>query len=249
MGGRGTDVARESASLVLLDDDFSSIVSAVRLGRRIFDNLKKAMSYIFSIHIPIAFMSLIPVLFKLPLVLLPAHIAFLELIIDPACSTVFEAQPEGANVMKRKPRNIKEPMFNRSTLLNSVINGISIFVVILAVFLFSLKRGLGENEARTITFATLVLGNLALIATNASWSKNVIIIFKDKNKALYLVLGLGLIFLGAVLYIPGLRNIFHFSKLGLFDVLICLTLGLITTLWFELLKLINRKRRKARTSS
>lgn len=137
------------------------------------------------------------------------------------------------------------PGFNRSTLLNSAINGVSIFVVILAVFLFSLKRGLGENEARTITFATLVLGNLALITTNASWSKNVIRIFKDKNKALYLVLGLGLFFLGAVLYIPGLRNIFHFSKLGLFDVLICLTLGLVTALWFELLKLINRKRRKA----
>ena len=244
MGGRGTDVARESASLVLLDDDFSSIVSAVRLGRRIFDNLKKAMSYIFSIHIPIAFMSLIPVLFKLPLVLLPAHIAFLELIIDPACSIVFEAQPEDANVMKRKPKNIKEPMFNKSTLLNSAINGVSIFVVILVVFLFSLKRGAGEIEARTITFTTLVLGNLALIATNVSWSKNVIRIFKDKNKALYLVLGLGLIFLGAVLYIPGLRNIFHFSKLGLFDVLICMTLGIITALWFELLKLINRKRRK-----
>ena len=113
MGQRGTDVARESAALVLLDDDFSSIVKAVKLGRRIFDNLRKAMSYLVAIHIPIAGMSLIPVLFKLPLVLLPIHVAFLHLIIDPACSIVLEAEPAEENVMKRPPRNPKEPLFGR----------------------------------------------------------------------------------------------------------------------------------------
>ena len=115
MGERGTDVARESAALVLLDDDFSSIVAAVRLGRRIFDNIKKAIGYIFAIHVPIAGMSLIPVLFKWPLMLMPVHILFLELIIDPACSTIFEAEPEEANVMNRPPRNPKEPLFSRRT--------------------------------------------------------------------------------------------------------------------------------------
>ena len=111
MGGRGTDVAREAAALVLLDDDFSSIVQAVRLGRRIFDNIKKAMAYIFAIHVPIAGMSLLPVLFDWPLVLLPVHIVFLELIIDPACSIVFEAEPEEADVMQRPPRDPAEPLF------------------------------------------------------------------------------------------------------------------------------------------
>lgn len=242
MGGRGTDVARESASLVLLNDDFSSIVLAVRLGRRIFNNLKKAMSYIFSIHIPIALVSLIPVLFKLPLVLLPAHIAFMELIIDPACSTVFEAQPEGENIMKNKPRNIKESMFNKATLFWSVINGLSIFAMTIAVFLITLNRGSSEEEARTLTFTTLVLSNLALIATNTSWSKNIIKIFKSKNKALYWVLLAAIILLGLILYVPALRNLFHFSKLGLLDVFICVGLCLGVTLWFELLKLINKKR-------
>jgi Ca2+-transporting ATPase len=246
MGSRGTDVARESAALVLLDDDFSSIVSAVRLGRRIYNNLKKAMSYIFSIHIPIALMSLVPVLFKLPLVLLPAHIAFLELIIDPACSTVFEAQPEGENIMKNKPRNIKESMFNRPTMLTSIVNGLSLFVVMIAVYLITLKvRGLGEDVARTIAFTTLVFGNLALIATNASRTKNIIRIFKDKNKALYVVMAIAIIFLGAALYIPGLRNIFHFSILGLTDLAICFALGIGTALWFEFLKYLSRKRTKA----
>jgi Ca2+-transporting ATPase len=246
MGSRGTDVARESAALVLLDDDFSSIVSAVRLGRRIYNNLKKAMSYIFSIHIPIALMSLVPVLFKLPLVLLPAHIAFLELIIDPACSTVFEAQPEGENIMKNKPRNIKESMFNKPTMLISVVNGLSLFVVMIAVYLITLKvRGLGEDVARTIAFTTLVFGNLALIATNASRSKNVIRIFRDKNKALYVVLAIAVVFLGAALYIPGLRNIFHFSILGLTDLAICFALGIGTALWYEFLKFLSRKNKKA----
>ena len=113
MGGRGTDVAREAASLVLLDDDFASIVQSVRMGRRIFDHLQKAMTYIVAVHVPIAGMSLIPVIFGWPLVLLPVHILFLELVIDPACSVVFEAEPEEADVMRRRPRNSKESLFGK----------------------------------------------------------------------------------------------------------------------------------------
>ncbi|MEI7616520.1 MAG: cation-translocating P-type ATPase, partial [Actinomycetota bacterium] len=237
MGGRGTDVARESSSLVLLNDDFSSIVSAVRLGRRIYNNLKKAMSYIFSIHIPIALISLIPVIFKLPIVLLPAHIAFMELIIDPACSTVFEAQPESENIMKNKPRNIKESMFSKGTLLWSVINGLSIFAISMIVFLIALKRNATEEEARTLTFTVLVLSNLALITTNASWSKNIINIIKSRNKSLYLIITAAVILMSLILYVPFLRNLFHFSKLGLFDVLICLGFCIAITLWFEILKI------------
>jgi Ca2+-transporting ATPase len=191
-------------------------------------------------------MSLVPVLFKLPLVLLPAHIAFLELIIDPACSTVFEAQPEDENIMKNKPRNIKESMFNRPTMLISVVNGLSLFAVMAAVYLVALKvYGLGENEARTIAFTTLVFGNLALIMTNVSRTKNMIKIFKDKNKALYVVLMIAIVFLGAALYIPALRNIFHFSIMGPVDLLICFALGAVTALWFEFLKFLSRKNKKA----
>lgn len=116
MGERGTDVARESSAIVLLNDDFSSIVAAIRLGRRIFDNLKKAITYIFSVHVPIAGLALFPILFNLPLILLPAHIAFLELIIDPACSVVFEAEKEEKNIMQRPPRNLKEKFFGKKNL-------------------------------------------------------------------------------------------------------------------------------------
>ena len=140
MGERGTDVARESAALVLLDDDFSSIVQAVKLGRRIFDNLRKAMAYLLAIHIPIAGMSLIPVLFKLPLVLLPVHVAFLHLIIDPACSIVLEAEPAETTVMKRPPRNSKDPLFGRKTVGLAMLQGGAILTIVLVIFVISLYR-------------------------------------------------------------------------------------------------------------
>ena len=119
MGGRGTDVAREASTLVLLDDDFSSIVGGVKMGRRIFDNLKKAIAYIFSVHIPIAGLSALPVLLGWPLILLPVHIVFLEFIIDPACTTVFEAEPEETDIMQRKPRSIHTRLFNKKAAIIS----------------------------------------------------------------------------------------------------------------------------------
>ncbi len=189
MGGRGTDVARESSALVLLDDDFSSIVQAVKMGRRIFDNIKKALAYIFAIHVPIAGMSLIPVILQWPLVLLPVHVVFLELIIDPACSVVFEAEPEEADVMNRPPRNSQEPLFSRRTLIMSLLQGASVLLIVLAVFAIALYRGQGEFEARALTFTTLIIANLGLILTNRSWSRTILSTLRSPNAALWWVLG------------------------------------------------------------
>lgn len=183
MGGRGTDVAREAAALVLLDDDFSSIVLAVKHGRRIFDNLTKAVAYIFAIHVPIAGISLIPVLFQWPLVLFPVHIAFLELIIDPACSLVFEAESEEADVMERPPRDPGKPLFAWQTVGRSLLQGLSVLTIILIVFLIDYYRGQGAQEARALTFTTLVIANLALIMTNRSWSESLLSIFRTPNFA------------------------------------------------------------------
>jgi len=242
MGGRGTDVAREAAALVLLDDDFSSIVQAVKLGRRIFDNLKKAMAYTLAVHVPIAGMSLIPVLFKWPLVLLPIHIAFLHLIIDPACSVVFEAEPAEVDVMRRPPRNPKQPLFSNSTLGLSVLQGAIVLVILLIIFAIALYRGQGELDARALTFTTLIIANLSLILTNRSWSRTIAATLKSPNRALWWVLGGAIAFLGCVLYVPFLRHLFRFSFLHPIDIAICLAGGAISILWFELLKLLNRKR-------
>ena len=150
MGGRGTDVAREAAAIVLLDDNFASIVKAVRMGRRIFDNLKKAMAFIFSVHIPIAGMSLIPVILKWPLALLPVHILFLELIIDPACTIVFEMEDDEKDIMQRPPRKLEAPLFGRSMVLMGLIQGLGVLSVVLSVYSFMLLQGSGEGEARML---------------------------------------------------------------------------------------------------
>jgi Ca2+-transporting ATPase len=236
MGGRGTDVARESADLVLLDDDFSSIVQAVKLGRRIFDNLKKAMAYTLAIHVPIAGMSLIPVLFKWPLVLLPIHIAFLHLIIDPACSVVFEAESPEANVMNRPPRNPKEPLFSRQMLGLSVLQGVGVLLILIIIFGFALYRKQGEFDARALAFTTLIVANLSLILTNRSWSRTILATVQAPNPALWWVIGGAIAFMGLVLYIPVLRHLFRFSTLHPIDLGICLVGGVISVIWFEWLK-------------
>jgi P-type Ca2+ transporter type 2C len=240
MGQRGTDVARESAALVLLDDDFSSIVQAVKLGRRIFDNLRKAMSYLIAIHIPIAGMSLIPVLFKLPLVLLPIHVAFLHLIIDPACSIVLEAEPAEVNVMKRPPRNPKEPLFGQKTLGLAMLQGGGILVIILTVFAIATYRKQGELDVRALTFTTLIIANLGLILSEGSTSRLSLKILRSPNPALWWVISGGVFFMAIVLYVPFLRDLFSFSFLHPIDLAICLGGGLISLLWFELLKVFNR---------
>ncbi|PAX59534.1 cation-translocating P-type ATPase [Brunnivagina elsteri] len=240
MGQHGTDVARESAALVLLDDDFSSIVQAVKLGRRIFDNLRKAMAYLVAVHIPIAGMSLIPVLFKLPLVLLPIHVAFLHLIIDPACSIVLEAEPAEPNVMNRPPRNPLEPLFGRKTIGLALLQGLGSLAIVATIFGISVYRNQGELDARALTFTTLILANLGLILSERSTSRLSLKVFKDPNPALWWVIGGGLIFLALVLYLPFLRNLFSFSFLHSIDLAICLAGGVISLVWFECLKLLNK---------
>jgi Ca2+-transporting ATPase len=236
MGGRGTDVAREASSLVLLDDNFTSIVSAVRLGRRIFDNLKKAMAYIFSVHVPIAGMSLIPVLFNMPLVLLPVHIVFLELIIDPACSIVFESEKEEADVMNRPPRRKDEGLFTKKNLALSLLQGFVVLALVLIVYFCALGRGLGEAEVRTLTFTTIVIANLCLILTNRSWSGTILTTLRTPNRALAWVFAGTLICLFLVLYIPALRDLFRFAPVPFIDLVTCAGAGVLSILWFEIYK-------------
>jgi Ca2+-transporting ATPase len=226
MGARGTDVARESASLVLLDDDFGSIVTAVRHGRRIFENLSHATAYLLAVHIPITGISVIPIFFNLPLVLLPIHIAFLHLIIEPACSVAFEAESESTNLMNRPPRGLEEKLFSKKTLLPVLWMGGTLLVVLLVVFLVSLRRGLGELDARTLTFTTLVLANIGLL--NAPRSKPRL----RKNRSFLWLSVASLVLLGLVLFLPTLRELFKFSVLHLADFAVCLIASAVSTICF-----------------
>jgi Ca2+-transporting ATPase len=242
MGARGTDVARESAGVVLLDDDFGSLVAAVRTGRRIVDNLRKALAYIVAVHLPIVGLTLTPIAFGWPLVLLPIHIAFLHLVIDPACSIVFEGQPEESDVMKRPPRDPKAPLFGRQVLGVSIVQGLSVLVVVLVVYVAALRSGRPEEVARTVAFSTFLLSNLALIFTNRSWSR-VIAASHLADATLWSVVGGALVFLALVVYVPALATLFRFAPLRPLDVAVCLGASALGITWFEVAKLAGWSRR------
>ena len=241
MGGRGTDVAREAASLVLLDDDFSSIVAAIRLGRRIFDNIKKAIAFILAVHVPIAGLSMLPVFIAdWPLLLLPFHIAFLQLIIDPSCALIFEAESAEANVMKRPPRKPNERLFSMQTVGFAVMQGLSILGVCLGVFLLA-RSDHSTDAARALMFATLVVAFIVIILVNRSWTRSVFAMLRVPNPALpWVVLG-ACAFLALVLVVPVVQRLFHFAPLHAMDVLLSLSAGVACVLWFELVKLAKRR--------
>ena len=236
MGGRGTDVAREAASLVLLDDDFSSIVAAVRLGRRIFDNIKKAIAFIFAVHVPIAGLSMLPVFFSdWPLLLVPVHIVFLELIIDPSCSLIFEAEEAEANVMDRPPRSSNERLFSLATVGLAVLQGLSALAACLAVFLLS-RANHQPDAARALTFLTLVVSVLVIILANRSWTRGIVSMLRVPNSALWWVVGGAAAFLAVVLLVPAAQSLFHFAPLHATDTALSLGAGVACVMWFELLK-------------
>ena len=244
MGEKGTDVAREASSLVLMDDNFLSIVGAIRMGRKIFDNLQKALAYIFAIHVPIAGLSLIPVFFaELPLILWPVHIVFLELIIDPACSIIFEAEPEEKNVMSRPPRNINEPFFGIKKIILSCTQGLGILLVCLAVYFTGLKMGYSSSGVRTLTFVTLIVSNIAVILSNRSWTTNIFRILITPNRAVKWVVGGALFFLILIMEVPFLLNLFQFEKITIPEQIVCIIAGLSSVMWFEIYKQIKRSKK------
>jgi len=241
MGARGTDVAREASAIVILDDDFTSIVRGIRMGRRIFDNIKKAMRFALAVHIPIAGLTLLSVVAMWPLILLPAHIAFLQLIIDPACSIVFEAEPEEKNIMKRKPRNPKDRMFSKKMVFQSLLQGMFVLLAVAIIFKGSMFFNHTEGQARALSFTSLVIASLCLILTNVSKTESAIQSLKIKNTALYVVVVGSLVLLTCLLTIPLLRDLFMFEPIGAIDVLAALTFGIASVVWFEILKLSRHK--------
>jgi Ca2+-transporting ATPase len=238
MGGRGTDVAREAASIVLLDDDFSSIVAAMRLGRRIFDNIRKAGAFITAVHVPIAGLSMLPAFFPdWPLLLLPIHVAFLELVIDPACTLVFEAEVAEGDVMRRPPRRPDEPLLSLRTLGFSALQGASALAMCLGVFLYVLPDHTPE-AARALTFVTIVVSALVIILANRSWERTVLGTLRTPNAALWWVVFGAAATLAAVIGLPPLQAFFHFGPVHADDLLIAVAAGILGIGWFELLKVL-----------
>lgn len=213
MGGRGTDVAREASSIVLLDDDFGSIVRTIRLGRRINDNLRKAMAYILAVHIPIAGIALLPLLTGFPLVLLPVHIAFLEMVIDPVCSIVFEAEREEPDVMNRPPRAPDSRLLSAGVVVWSVAQGCLALAVVAAVYLRAASSGLPDDEVRAMAFVALVLVNFALVLVNRSFDRRWLGALLHANWALAGVAALAASLIAVAVMWPPARALFGFGTL------------------------------------
>jgi Ca2+-transporting ATPase len=215
MGGRGTDVAREASSIVLLKDDFASIVRTIRLGRRIYDNLQKAMTFVTAAHIPIAGLALLPLLFGLPLILLPVHIAFIEMIVDPVSSIAFEAERAERNVMRRPPRDIRSQLLSHAVLTKAVIQGIAALLFAGGICLFASFSGMAEAEMRSLSFVALVLANAAMIFSNRSFAISLSEAITRPNVTLWIVIGADALILGTIFVIPGLRDLFALAPLPL----------------------------------
>jgi Ca2+-transporting ATPase len=236
MGGRGTDVAREASSIVLLDDDFGSIVKAIRLGRRIYDNLRKAMGFIFAVHVPIAGLALLPLIFGLPILFGPVHIAFLEMVIDPVCSLVFEAETEEEAVMRRPPRAPDEPLFSRASIIWSLAQGALVLGLVGAIFVGAVARGMPDDEVRALAFFSLVLAILSLVFVNRSFSSSLVAAFRRPNIALAWVLtGVAAILTLSLVWAP-LAGLLRFGPLHADDLTVTVGAGAAVLLVLEFLK-------------
>jgi P-type Ca2+ transporter type 2C len=243
MGGKGTDVAREAAALVLLDDNFTSIVKAVKMGRRIFDNLQKAMVYIMAIHIPLVGLSITPMLTSsLPLMLMPVHIAFLELIIDPACSIVFEAEDAQKGSMNRPPRRLKERFFSWRKMKIALMQGTGVFIAIAGLYIFGLWQNYDEKTIRGMTFTALMIANLSLILTNRNLKETILqSLFTEYNPTVKWLMGGVLSFIVLILYVPFISNLFKVHPLSIFDLTFAILIGMVSIAWFEVFKTFNKR--------
>lgn len=241
MGARGTDVAREAADLVLMDDNFAAIVDAIKSGRRIFDNLSKAVAFVIVVHVPIIGMTLLPVLLGWPLLFLPVHILFLQLIIDPACSLVFEMEAEEGDVMCRPPRRAGAGLFSRSQIYFSALQGVALLLILAGVYLLALQLAADSNGARTITFLGLILANVGLIFSSRSRDASLLRSLQRPNRAAWWIALSAPAVLLAILFTPWLRTLFYFVVPDAWGWLLVVATGMVGTVVFEAIKYLRMR--------
>lgn len=249
MGGRGTDVAREASSLVLLDDQFSAIVSAIRLGRRIYDNIRKAMEFIFAAHVPIAGLALLPLMFGLPMLIGPIHIALLEMVIDPACALVFEAEEEDEEIMHRPPRHPEARLFSLPMIIWSIFQGVLALGALTLGIVLTIQQDMPVTELRALAFSALIASLMALILANRSSSASLRSLLNAHNRALLAIFG-AVIFVMIVIYLfEPARSILGFAKLSVFEIVGVIGYGFILLSVLQILKpLVNRVKQEAGSS-
>lgn len=242
MGEKGTEIAKQTASLILIKDDLSTMVDAVAMGRRIYTNIKKAIQFVISIHIPIIFIVFIPLALGwiYPNIFSPIHIAFLELVMDPTCSIVYENEPMEKNTMTQKPRPFTSSFFNFNELVTSIIQGIFITIGLLFIYQYAVQNHASEDLTRTMVFTGLVTANIFLTLVNRSFYYSILTTIRYKNNLVVLIVGITIFMLVLLLFVPSIRSFFQFEKLTFSQLCISIGIGFISVVWFEFVKLYKR---------
>ena len=240
MGKRGTEVARRAASIILLDDDLEKMVKAIRLGRKTYHNLKKAIRYILSIHVPILLVVTVPLLlgWKYPHIFSPIHVIFLELIMGPTCSIIYENEPIEENLMQKKPRKLTHTFLTFKELLLSIIQGIVIAIGVLALYAYSIEAAYDEYTTRTLVFSTLLLSNIFLTFTSRSFEYSIFRTIKYRNWMVPLIVSLTFLFLIAIIHVPSIQTLFECRHITNRQIGICIGVAFISVMWIELYKAI-----------
>lgn len=245
MGKKGTEIAKQAASLILLEDDLSKMVDAIAMGRKIYANLKKAIQYIISIHIPIILTVFIPLALGwiFPNIFSPVHIIFLEIIMGPTCSIIYENEPMEQNTMLQQPKALTTTFFNWKELSVSVIQGLVITAGTLSVYQYSVMNGYDEALTRTMTFTVLVVANIFLTLINRSFYYSILTTLRYKNYMVSLIIFITIVITGLLLFVQPLTRFFEFEQLNLMQLLTCVGIGFVSVIWFEVVKLVKRRRR------
>jgi Ca2+-transporting ATPase len=242
MGKKGTEIAKQAASLILVEDDLSKMVDAIAMGRRIYTNLKKAIQYIISIHIPIVLTVFMPLALGwiYPNIFSPVHIIFLELIMGPTCSIIYENEPMEKNTMSQLPRALSNTFFNWKELTTSIIQGLMITVGTLAAYQYAVYLKLDEATTRTIVFTVLIAANIILTLVNRSFYYSLFTTLRYKNNLVFIIILITIAITGLLIFVPVLTQFFGFAQLNIFQILLAIGIGCCSVIWYELVKWIKR---------
>ncbi|MCB0509499.1 MAG: cation-translocating P-type ATPase, partial [Bacteroidetes bacterium] len=244
MGKRGSEIAKQAASLILVEDDLEKMIEAIALGRRIYNNLKKAIQYIISIHIPIILTVFLPLAlaWKFPNIFSPIHIIFLELLMGPTCSIIYENEPIEANAMLEKPRALSSSFFSTKELSLSIVQGLIISIAALGMYQYGLYQAMSEAGIRTLIFITLIFANIFLTLVNRSFYYSLLDCLKYKNKLVPIMISLTLILTFSLLFIAPIRNFFELESLHLMQVITAIAFAFVSVIWFEAYKWQRRRK-------
>jgi P-type Ca2+ transporter type 2C len=243
MGKKGSEIAKQASSLILMEDDLARMVDAVAMGRKIYTNLKKAIQYIISIHIPIILVVFLPLAlgWVYPSIFSPIHIIFLELIMGPTCSIIYENEPLEINMMLQKPRPFTTTFFNLKELTTSMVQGLVITLGTLLIYQYAVRTGQDEASTRTMVFVVLISANVFLTLVNRSFYYSVITTATYKNNLVPLIIFITVVITGLLLFVTPLTRFFEFQKLSGYELLICVGVGFLSVIWFEALKWRHRR--------